>query len=107
MKPDVTEVALTAIYLAKGYADAEKKAPGKSLLKRARGQIETMAEIVSLAEIQEQWFLDRGHADTGCPGVYAYEFAEPMGAWLYELDGLPTNDEYVAELDRRWAEWTK
>lgn len=104
MKPDTHEIALTAIYLAKGYAEAEKKAPGKNMLANG-GQIETMGELVSLAEIQEQWFLDRGYEGTGCPGVYAYDFAEPMGAWLYGLDGLPNASEFIAELDRRWAEW--
>lgn len=101
---DVIEVAVTAIYLSKGYLLAEKATPGKIMLSDG-GQVETMGEIADFAEVQERWYVDRGHEGEGCPGVYAYEFTEPMGAWLYEQYGLPTTEEFIAELDRRWAEW--
>lgn len=100
------EVAITAIYLSKGYHAAEAKSPGKVMLSDG-GHIETMSEIAAFADIQEQWYLVNGCSGVGCPGVYAYEFTEPTGAWLYELNGIPTTEEFITELHRRWREWVK
>lgn len=63
-----------------------------------------MNRLVELAGIQEQWLLDEGKDEF--PGVFSYEFTEPLGAWLY-ANGDLTDAEFKAELVRRWGEWLK
>jgi len=107
--PDPHEVAHAAIYLSIGFEDARlADSPGEGYTRwsgdAGGGHLECMSRLVELALIQEQWLLDEGKDEF--PGVFPYEFTEPLGAWLY-ANGDPTDTEFKAELARRWDEWLK
>ena len=107
VNPD--EIAHAAIYLSIGFEDA-RRAEGSGPKYQAwsgdagGGHLECMNRLVELARLQEQWLLDE--EKTEFPGVFSYEFTEPLGAWLY-ANGDPSDEEFKTELARRWAEWVK
>jgi len=114
MKDDMTwadafEVAYAAVYLSIGFEDA-CRADTSGIRYGAwggvarGGHLGCVHRLVGLARVQEQWLQDAGKTDF--PGVFAYEFTEPLGGWLY-ANGDPTDAEFIAELERRWGEWTK
>lgn len=96
--------AQTAIYLSIGYENAGRSIPYRepSMQDGDGGHVGAMSALVDYAVKVEEWFEAKGPGIC-CPGVFAYEFAEPLGEWLY--DNEPTDAEFIEELDRRWKEW--
>lgn len=108
MSSNSNEVAVSAAFMGIGYATAciEKKgdAVGASA-ESSRGQLETVACLADMADRLESMYcsLPEEIKDSAL-GVWAYEVAEPIGAWFGELVSngrVPTTQEadaFMAEL---------
>ena len=71
---------LSAAYLAKGFMNKGPLTEGESAA--AEGEVSALEHVVGYADDLCRVLGVADMFDYGCPGVFFYEVAEPLGSWL-------------------------